>query len=308
MQFSDANRDFSEREKSGDFGDKRDEKNEIEDCVDGDVCKKFKEAGENSNCNDLCDFAFEERALAFFAEFAAGAGHEINNPLAIISGRAQELLREETSPKKRRELATIIEQTNRAFEMIADIRLFARPPKPAFSEFSLKTFFQDWVEREKKRIEELGAPIETRICAEFNDIDEIKSGAPSEFNDAIVKSDPEMLAAIMRALGKNAVEAVANGGRLAFFCEVGEVGEVGEVERGVKFGIIGVENEGPELSAETRRLIFSPFFSGRQAGRGLGFGLPKSWRYADALGASLRCEKTKLFDSGTRCSVVLPIR
>ena len=32
--------------------------------------------------------------LEALAEFAAGAGHEINNPLAVISGRAQLLLRD----------------------------------------------------------------------------------------------------------------------------------------------------------------------------------------------------------------------
>lgn len=33
--------------------------------------------------------------LEALAEFAAGAGHEINNPLATIIGRAQQLLKDE---------------------------------------------------------------------------------------------------------------------------------------------------------------------------------------------------------------------
>ncbi|MCA9048009.1 MAG: hypothetical protein KDA89_04740, partial [Planctomycetaceae bacterium] len=36
--------------------------------------------------------------LDSLGEFAAGAGHEINNPVAAISGRAQMLLRDETDP------------------------------------------------------------------------------------------------------------------------------------------------------------------------------------------------------------------
>ncbi len=35
------------------------------------------------------DEALEAEKLEAMAEFAAGAGHEINNPLAVISGRAQ---------------------------------------------------------------------------------------------------------------------------------------------------------------------------------------------------------------------------
>ena len=64
------------------------------------------------------------------AEFAAGAGHEINNPLAVIAGRAQLLLDGESNAQRRRELAVIHSQAMRVYEMIADMMLFARPPKP----------------------------------------------------------------------------------------------------------------------------------------------------------------------------------
>ena len=64
------------------------------------------------------------------AEFAAGAGHEINNPLTVISGRAQLFLRDEADPERRHALALISAQAVRVYEMIADMMLFARPPKP----------------------------------------------------------------------------------------------------------------------------------------------------------------------------------
>src|SRR5207237_866759 len=40
----------------------------------------------------------EEGKLGAMAEFAAGAGHEINNPLAVISGQAQYLIRSLEEP------------------------------------------------------------------------------------------------------------------------------------------------------------------------------------------------------------------
>src|SRR5690606_19910354 len=68
--------------------------------------------------------------LASLAEFAAGAGHEINNPLATIRGRVQMLLRDETDPERRQALATIGGQALRIRDMIGDTMLFARPPEP----------------------------------------------------------------------------------------------------------------------------------------------------------------------------------
>ena len=51
--------------------------------------------------------ALEAEKLDALKEFAYGAGHEINNPLANISLRAQSLLRDETDPERRRTLAAI---------------------------------------------------------------------------------------------------------------------------------------------------------------------------------------------------------
>src|SRR6185437_5765902 len=76
------------------------------------------------------DQRLEGEKLAALAEFAAGAGHEINNPLAVISGRAQLFMRHEQDPERRRELAVINAQARRVHEMIADLMLFARPPEP----------------------------------------------------------------------------------------------------------------------------------------------------------------------------------
>src|SRR4051812_19228303 len=87
----------------------------------------------------------ERQKLEALAEFSAGAGHEINNPLAVISGRAQLLLRSETHPDRRRELAVIHAQALRVHEMIADLMLFARPPAPARKHVDVPALFDGLV-------------------------------------------------------------------------------------------------------------------------------------------------------------------
>src|SRR6476659_8853252 len=91
--------------------------------------------------NDLAvDFQerLEQEKLAALYQFAYGLSHEINNPLTNISARAQALLSGEKDPDRRRTLATIHSQALRAYEMIADLMLFARPPVPRLGEVGLR--------------------------------------------------------------------------------------------------------------------------------------------------------------------------
>src|SRR4051794_37463687 len=73
--------------------------------------------------------AVESAKLRALYNFAYGFSHEINNPLANIATRAQTLLADETEPERRRKLATIVQQAFKAHEMIADLMLFAHPPR-----------------------------------------------------------------------------------------------------------------------------------------------------------------------------------
>src|SRR5205823_7900537 len=68
--------------------------------------------------------------LSALAEFAAGASHEINNPLAVISGQAQYLLNQEPDPSRQRALHTIVGQARRVHQVLTELMQFARPPRP----------------------------------------------------------------------------------------------------------------------------------------------------------------------------------
>jgi two-component system, NtrC family, sensor kinase len=74
--------------------------------------------------------SLQNAKLASLAEFAAGAGHEINNPLAVISGNAQRLRNREDDSERRRALDTIIAQTGKIALILREVMAFARPAKP----------------------------------------------------------------------------------------------------------------------------------------------------------------------------------
>jgi len=51
--------------------------------------------------------------------------------------------------------------------------------------------------------------------------------------------------------------------------------------------ILSISDDGPGLSPADREHLFDPFYSGRQAGRGLGFGLAKAWRIVTLHGGQI---------------------
>ena len=245
----------------------------------------------NGVCDDagaLSAEAFEKRLFDFMAEFAAGAGHELNNPLAIISAISQKRLRTESDPAVRESFAAIIAQTRRAYEMIADIRSFARPPRPEKGALNIAEFFKDWTSREKKRLELSEKQIEARFVGQEN------------FE---IETDEAMLSSVLDALSKNASEATCKDGNLCFFCILQNHNNELALGEGLSVLEIGIENDGPVISEEERQFLFAPYYSGRQAGRGLGFGLPKALRYTEALGMRLICDSAQFFSVGQRWSV-----
>lgn len=222
----------------------------------------------------------ERQKLDALAEFAAGAGHEINNPLAIIGGHAQLLLREIEHPEHRRQLALIAAQVQRAYDMIADIRLFARPPAPESETFSLLDWLRALVGEQRPRMEEAGVVLHFTPEIRVFEPDGSVVTRNLEQHPVFLSTDPAMLGVVVSALCRNAREALMPGG--------GEIGLT--VCRRDGFWEIGVEDNGPGVSDEIRPLIFCPYFSGRQAGRGLGFGLSKAWRFMQLLGGHVRHE------------------
>ena len=218
--------------------------------------------------------------LESLAEFAAGAGHEINNPLAIIGGRAQLLLQDETDPERRRELALMNAQVRRAHEMIADLRLFSRPPKPEPETVDLVELVDNLIDGMRGHAADRATTI-TRTG----------DAGPLE-----IEVDPAQLNVTLNAMCRNSLEAIGHEGHV----EIELDGSDGEFVR------IRVSDDGPGIEPDQHRHLFDPFYSARQAGRGLGFGLSKAWRIVTNHGGRIEVENKP--DNGAVFTVVLPRR
>ena len=227
----------------------------------------------------------ETEKLESLKALAYGASHEINNPLANISTRAQTLLREETDPERRRKLAVINGQAFRAHELIADMMLFAQPPELRPTSVDLTVLVDEVIDEIALDAEDQGTAVQ-RVTTD------------DPVNATV---DGGHLAVALRALCRNSLEALSTGGRMDIFVQPSEPPDESEGEAWVE---ILVSDTGPGISLEARGHLFDPYFSGREAGRGLGLGLSKSWRIVDEHGG--RIDVVSQPGHGTTFAIRLP--
>lgn len=223
------------------------------------------------------DERLHEAKLQSLKELAYGASHEINNPLANIASRAQSLMVDETNPERSRQLSVIYVQAMRAHEMIADLMMFARPPEINPEEF----IFNDIILEIIGQFQESALLQETAI--EFQ----------SSSDPFSVHADRVQLSVVLQALIRNALEALKSGGTVTVAAENQE-----------QKLTLAVSDTGPGVPEEIRHKVFDPFFSGREAGRGLGFGLSKCWTIIKAHGGEIHLQENQ--PTGAIVTVELP--
>lgn len=230
------------------------------------------------------ELAMRQREAIY--HFAYGLSHELNNPLAIIAGRAGMLARAEASDANRSVLESIVENAQRGSEMLRDLMLVARPPTIEPQLVDAGNFFDNLLHQAQSWAKEYGVRIDSRIVG------------VRELN-----IDPSALREALWALLRNSIEAVGGCGRqdtpgdLATIHFQVDVTESNCVR-------IAVADQGPGLSPRAMQHCFDPFFSGREAGRGLGLGLSKAQRIVTLHGGELSL--TNLQGGGCSAIVLLP--
>jgi signal transduction histidine kinase len=98
----------------------------------------------------------------------------------------------------------------------------------------------------------------------------------------------------IHALLDNAANAIGRGGAISVAVKQDEASRPQII----------VSDNGPGIAAEGRPHIFDPFYSGREAGRGLGFGLSKAWRIITLHGGSIEVESPPT--GGATFTITLP--
>jgi len=217
----------------------------------------------------------QSERLASIGEMSTYIAHEIRNPLFAISGFANQLLRDAPDEKSKEKLGIIVAESRRLDGILKSILNFARPTESAPGLADVNDIVRGTMELMGMACENQG--IEP-ILALTEDI-------------PLVKADPELIKQGLINLVKNAVEAMPSGGLLT-------------VRTGLapSHVFLEVEDTGVGIPPELRDKVFSPFFSTKGKGSGLGLAMIK--KFLDDMGGTV--DLTSIPGEGTRVTLFLP--
>jgi len=229
------------------------------------------------------------RTLSMIAEMAAGAGHELNSPLTVISGRAQMLAARLTNPDDQRALKQISEKAHECSGIVSELMDFARPRPAKLEQVDLAALLADvrtaWLAHSSM------SPSHLRLEFEPSGSDSATPADPPH-----MQADREQLKGVFRELISNAADALgAEGGTISIRCRAALAADTIEVT---------VTDNGCGMAPAVLQRAFDPFYSHRNAGRRRGLGLPRAYRVLESHGGRIWLESRP--DEGTTAHVLLP--
>jgi signal transduction histidine kinase len=214
------------------------------------------------------------------AEIAAGAAHELNNPIAVISGRAQLLSQSETDETKKIILNQIIEKTKDAYEIVGQLMSYARPAKPQTRMVSPFIMINNCLE--KVNVRYLSEPLDIKL----ENIENLSD----------IEVDPEQIAEAIAQIIYNALESYESGN--------GPVQITGGEQKEKNLIEISIKDSGCGMSPETLQKAAEPFYSDKPAGRQRGMGMALASSMLKNNGGTINIQSQ--LDKGTTVTILLP--
>ncbi len=219
--------------------------------------------------------------LASIGQLSAGIAHEINNPLGVILGYSQLLLRnEKTETDRYNDLKTIEKHVKNCKSIVEDLLNFARSSKP-----EIKT----------TRINEAADDVLNFILhhSKLDGIDIIRN-YDEEAPPMLL--DEKKIRQVLINLLMNAGHAVGKKGRISLSTEY--------IKQDNKIAI-KVADTGYGIEEKNLTRIFDPFFTTKPTGEGTGLGLSVSYGIVKSHGGEIIVESKP--GTGTLFTVLLPV-
>ncbi len=217
--------------------------------------------------------------LASLGMLAAGAAHELNEPIGNILGFAQLAQKCPGLPRSaKRDLERIEAASLHAREIIRNLLIFARQTTPQIARVDLNQVVTEGLLFLEARCARQGIELRRRLAPRLPKI----------------TADPAQLSQVLFNLVVNALQAMDGSGRITV-----------ETQRRGRHVWLTVEDTGCGMSREVLEQIFIPFFTTKEVGQGTGLGLPVVHGIVTAHGGSVHVASQ--LGQGTRFEIRLPV-
>ena len=214
--------------------------------------------------------------LAILGQLAGGVGHELRNPLGVISNAVYylKMVMPDAEETIKEYLETISEEVNRSTGIVSDLLDFSR----------IKS-----VEREETAVSDLVTQVLEKQPASENI--KVATAIPSDLPPVFV--DNRQISQVLVNLVTNACQAMPEGGKLS----ISAIAKQDKVH-------VSFTDTGSGISKENMKNLFEPLFTTKA--RGIGLGLAVSKNLVEANGGSIEVESEE--GKGSIFTVILPIK
>mgnify|MGYP002630297807 CR=1 FL=1 len=201
---------------------------------------------------------YQAEKMATVGALAAGVAHEINNPLAAISGFAEGLqrrigrLQDKVEPDLLEDFTeytdTIIKECLRCRDIVQTLLTFSRPVASSLGPVDMNQCIKDTLFILKHHIKgQHNINIQTEL----------------QPNLPVIMGDESQLKQVIINLFTNAFDATGEGDVIRIITSAGQNGGVELI----------VEDSGCGIPAELHDKLFEPFYTTKPVGKGIGIGL-----------------------------------
>jgi len=185
--------------------------------------------------------------LAALGQLVAEITHEIKNPLVIIGNYAHQLIRLTSEEKIRGKLKTIAGEVERLEKLLAELHEYYLPKKMTPEQFDMNALLQEVYSLVQHEVSKKKIWLEFAIGAD----------------PAWVEGDRNKWKQVLLNLIRNGIEAMEKGGHLSLQSLLSD-----HIE-------IRIADDGPGIPKDQQDKIFTPFFTTKRGGMGLGLAICK---------------------------------
>lgn len=229
--------------------------------------------------------------LATLGQLAAGAAHEIRNPLTSIRSTIQYLRKSLINSEEGELVGGLIDEVDRINEIIEGLLSFSKPAKPEIKTIDLELLLKQTL----TLVETTAKKRKVDISLEYHS------------EQSSLKADPSLLKQVFLNIIMNSLEAIGENGSIQ--------ARVDFIQKGGRFPpqsnsyyFISFKDSGPGIPRANMDHIFDPFITTKKEGTGLGLSI--SYRILQQHDGDIEIESTTEDQDpenhGTKVKITLP--